>query len=280
MAGTGDGGRRGKTELSAPEHRTQEENVMKKRTQRTGEVRGLSVSCQQQLNAYALAAAAAGVSALALAAPSEAKIIYTPTHQVIGDGSSYKLDFTGKGTTELTIQNDYNYWGFHSQELAARQAESNQVAHNYFGAVAMSRGQQIGPKCVFSGGLEEMAELTGTANTSGVFGSWINVNNRYLGTKFYIGGKVHYGWVRLSVQVELPRTITATVTGYAYETVPNKPIVAGKTSGPDVVTVGASLGGLAQGSAGLAPGRSKEYRSIMRQRQFAKEDQEKSYEAR
>jgi hypothetical protein len=232
---------------------------MKKSNQQTREVRGLSVSCEQQLSAYALAAAAAGVGVLALAQPSAAEIIYTSTHKVVGDGGSYRLDFTGQGTTDLTIQNEYNYWGFHSQELAVKQAGSNQVAHNYFGAVAMSRGQQIGPKCAFSGGIEVMAELTGTANTSGVFGSWINVNNRYLGARFYIKGKVHYGWARLNVQVQLPLTVTATLTGYAYETVPNKPIVAGKIKEPDVVAVEpASLGRLAQGSAGLAPGRRKE----------------------
>ena len=253
---------------------------MKRRNQRAGQVRGLSVLCQQQLNSYALAAAAAGVGILALAPHSEAKIIYTPTHRVIGDGNSYKLDFTGRGTTDLIIQNEYNYWGFHSQELAAKQAGSNQVAHNYFGAVAMSRGQQIGPKCAFSGGLEVMAELAGTGNSSGIFGSWINVNNHYVGARFYIEGKVHYGWARLNVQVQLPLTVTATLTGYAYETVPNKPIIAGKIKGPDVVTVEpASLGRLAQGSAGLAPGRRKESTSSVRQRQFAKEHQEDSYEA-
>jgi|HubBroStandDraft_6_1064221.scaffolds.fasta_scaffold07588_2 hypothetical protein len=253
---------------------------MKKPNQQAREVRGLSASCQQQLNAYALAAVAAGVSALALAQQSEAKIIYTPTHRVIGNGNSYKLDFTGFGTTDLTIQNEYNYWGFRSQELAAKQAGSNQVAHNYFGAVAMSRGQQIGPKCAFSGGIEVMAELSSRANSSGVFGSWINVNNRYLGVRFYINGKVHYGWARLNVQVQLPLTVTATLTGYAYETVPNKPIIAGQTKGPEVVTVQtASLGRLAQGSAGLAPGRRKESTNSMPQRQFANEHQEHSYEA-
>jgi hypothetical protein len=250
---------------------------MKRPSQQAGKVRGLSVSCQHQLNSYALAAAAAGVSVLSLAPHSEAEIIYTPIHRVIGNGNSYELDFTGHGTTDLTIQNEYNYWGFHSQELAAKQAGSNQVVHNYFGAVAMSRGQQIGPKCAFSGGLEVMAELTGTGNTSGIFGSWINVNNRYLGVTFRIKGQIHYGWVRLNVQVQLPLTVTATLTGYAYETVPNKPIIAGKIKGPDVEP--ASLGRLAQGSAGLAPGRRKESTSSMRQRQFAKEHQEDSYEA-
>ena len=44
---------------------------------------------------------------------------------------------------------------------------------------------------------------------------------------------------------------TATLTGYAYETVANKPIITGKTKGPDVITMQpdirpGSLGGLAR----------------------------------
>ena len=60
--------------------------------------------------------------------------------------------------------------------------------------------------------------------------------------KFKIKGKIHYGWARLSVD-NFVNDITATLTGYAYETIPNKPIIAGRTKDPDVVTVQpASLG--------------------------------------
>jgi hypothetical protein len=52
----------------------------------------------------------------------------------------------------------------------------------------------------------------------------------------------------LSVQFVLNKGIVARLTGYAYETVPNKPIIAGKTKGPDVITMPAgSLGELARG---------------------------------
>ncbi len=44
----------------------------------------LSESLQRHLNAYALAASAAGVGMLALAQPAEAKIVYHRTHHVIG----------------------------------------------------------------------------------------------------------------------------------------------------------------------------------------------------
>jgi hypothetical protein len=45
---------------------------------------------------------------------------------------------------------------------------------------------------------------------------------------------------------------TYTLTGYAYETVPNKTIIAGKTKGADVITLeSGSLGALAAGASGL-----------------------------
>ena len=85
------------------------------------------------------------------------------------------------------------------------------------------------------------------------YGQWNKVTNRYLGLKFQVKGKKHYGWARLSVTVN-KLTITPTLTGYAYETVPSKPVIAGKTKGTDVIEAvePASLGHLAQGSAGLA----------------------------
>jgi hypothetical protein len=43
-------------------------------------------------------------------------------------------------------------------------------------------------------------------------------------------------------------SIVGTLTGYAYETIPNKPIIAGKITGPDVITLEpGSLGWLALG---------------------------------
>ncbi len=224
---------------------------MKKLIQKSRKVENLPTRCRGQLNGYALAAAAAGVGMAALALPSEAKIIYTPTHRVIGDGDSYKLDFNGQGTTNLTLQNEYRHWTtscggtFASQALAAVMPGKNEVVYNVFGAAAMKEGAEIGHHCEFHGSKEGMAVLDG--GSSG-FGSWINVKNRYLGVKFKIKGATHYGWARLSVQIQFPLTITGTLTGYAYESAANKPIVAGKTTGPDVVTVEpGTLGTLALG---------------------------------
>src|SRR5271170_2865224 len=51
----------------------------------------LSGPMLHRLNAYALAATAAGVSALALASPARAEIVYTPADVVIAPGDSYIL---------------------------------------------------------------------------------------------------------------------------------------------------------------------------------------------
>jgi hypothetical protein len=82
------------------------------------------------------------------------------------------------------------------------------------------------------------------------------VTNRYLGLKFVITGKVHFGWARLNVSCSSQgSTITALLTGYAYETVPNQPIVTGREKSKDI-SEGATLGRLAKG-AGLSPWRGK-----------------------
>ncbi len=196
----------------------------------------LSAALHGRLNAYALAAGAASISVLALAEPSSAEIIYTPMHQVLNQYQFIHLDLNHDGITDVSIQNKYRHYCnsfgscFAFATLQAVLPGTNEVVYNVYGAVAVKAGVGIGARDAFKGGSEEMA--LGERSFSHVFGSWVNVSNRYLGLKFTINGETHYGWVRLSVQTEGGTTITATVTGYAYESLPNTPITAGKTQGP------------------------------------------------
>ena len=81
------------------------------------------------------------------------------------------------------------------------------------------------------------------------YGQWYNVTNRYLGLKFKIHGKIHYGWARLNVFFH-GFTLTGTITGYAYETIANKRIIAGKTKVEDGgAAAPPSLGHLARGAS-------------------------------
>jgi hypothetical protein len=86
--------------------------------------------------------------------------------------------------------------------------------------------------------------------------------------KFLVHGEAHYGWARLDVSFKKRRynlRYQEVLTGYAYETVPNKPIITGKTKGPDVVTVQpASLGHLANGASAITAWRMKQVAAPLR----------------
>ena len=81
----------------------------------------------------------------------------------------------------------------------------------------------------------------------GSVGKWLNVQDRYLGLKFLIHGKIHYGWARLKVSCGSGK-ISAVLTVYAYETGVNKPIIVGKTKGPEIDGEQATLRHLARGA--------------------------------
>jgi hypothetical protein len=200
----------------------------------------LSESLHRQLHLYALAASAAGVSVLALARASEAKIIYTKTHKVIGRDGVYPLDLNHDGVVDfLVLQATSGYQPFNA--LFAKEAAGNAVL-GYPGfesgvnfASALKRGEWIGPPAnprqrFVTGGFlgEGMASFFATDGGTVSAGPWVGDKRAYLGLKFQIHGTTHYGWARLNVRAH-PRSIIATLTEYAYETIANKGIGAGQT---------------------------------------------------
>jgi hypothetical protein len=108
-------------------------------------------------------------------------------------------------------------------------------------------------------------QLAGSAHSSA--GNWRNVKDLYLGLKFMVAGQTHFGWARLNVALTTQASWTATLTGYAYETVANRPLLSGQTHGQEVpqpvsfkpmAPLPATLGSLAQGAPGLVAWRRDE----------------------
>jgi len=231
----------------------------------------LSKSIHKQLNTYALAASAAGVGVLALAQPAEARIVYTKTYLVIAGAERYNLDLNHDKITDFSVVNFFTTTCPDScvQVLylkpAAGNSEVGSIKSFVHFAAAMKEGSVIGPKAHFLAGSAIMREAFSTQPS---VGPWNNVKNRYLGLKFQINGKTHFGWARLSVHALGGAFVRATLTGYAYETVANKRIIAGRTNSdsdetlesdqtiPAAVTLPASqsatLGRLALGSPALS----------------------------
>jgi hypothetical protein len=201
----------------------------------------LAEHVKSQLLMYSVAAGAAGVGLLALTQPANGEIVYTPANVTIGVGilHSYALDLANNGVTDFSInassRESIDTSGGTSRLIARGAAQGNAVVGYGRNALDLSAGQAIGRARRFNGFL--MASLETFIGTSfHLRGRWPNVKNRYLGLQFQMDGETHYGWARLSVAVNRQsKRLTAVLTGYAYETIPNTPVLAGSTSG----TVGA-----------------------------------------
>ena len=200
----------------------------------------VSNSFHRQLTMYALAASAAGVGVLAMAPPAEGKIVYTPAHRTIAPHQAIPLDVNHDGKVDFRFKDTLSTTSasfFHSGRLsifplAANQIWGHKTAAGLHYASALPAGVKIGPSGAFSAGSRSMAYGRQEGSSFYCEGKWNNVTRRYLGLKFMIAGKVHFGWARLNVTCNAPK-VRALLTGYAYETIPGKSIVAGQTNGVD-----------------------------------------------
>jgi hypothetical protein len=58
---------------------------------------------------YGLAASTAGVSLVGLTQPSEAKIVYMPTHVKVGANSTHLLDLNHNGSRDFVFVNNFSW---------------------------------------------------------------------------------------------------------------------------------------------------------------------------
>jgi len=236
----------------------------------------LGTELEKSLSAYTCAAVAAGVSLLAMTKSAEAKIVYTPANVSIPiNGSPVLLDLNHDGIADFAFRNTANPTSSSGGRLYAalninRRNQENEVwgkgvSDRRF-ASALHAGIPVrSNKSYFQQGPEgKLAKFLvlysymGYLSQSDTSGQWLYTKHRYLGLKFIVSGEVHYGWARVAVTLDRTKGIAATLTGYAYETIPNKPIITGKTKGSDVVTLEpATLGHLAQGASGISGWREK-----------------------
>jgi hypothetical protein len=223
----------------------------------------LSSALEKKLAAYISAAGAAGVALLATQS-AEAKIVYTPANQQLvfhGSGSQVSFDINSDGIPDIIFT-----WGTlgYGSYIAVGPATGNGIIGAPGSAAALVWGVRVGPKDAFVTTPELMVAASGCHSKCSIRGPWANVYNRFLGVKFVISGQTHYGWVNMNMHNG------AVITGYAYETVPNQPIIAGDKSGPTVANASdradlptpskqpATLGFLARGADGLAIWRREE----------------------
>ncbi len=258
-----------------------------------------SAILDRRMKSYSLAATAAGVSLLALSHPADAKVVITNTNIpvqlcTVGFPCSVSIDLNGDGINDvkLSLISSYNQtWD--SRLLAV----TGQNGGSIMGAAGVGRyspyascllrGAKIGASDHFLKGKEtvEQSFIQFYSSTTlqrppkkTLHGKWGGDHpNRFLGVKFKIDGKTHYGWIRVTVKPNPTNTqwpaMSATVTEYGYETVANKTLDAGLSSGA------ASLGNQAETHVGtpshlslgmLALG-AERWQTVVSKQQFADE---------
>jgi hypothetical protein len=259
----------------------------------------LGAKLNKGLVSYVAAASAAGVGMLAGTQPADAEVVYTPANTPILINVPVALDLNNDGTVDFELSNNYRAFArksctqncsfganatlkvspqqmdnaiwvidavSHRSDAAHRKANVRQAAAPPFWGVVVGpeRKLQSLPTVmhseIFSGTIFGFASY----KSFGPWGKERPFAGPYLGLKFTIGGEVHYGWARVIVKANY-LSITATLTGYAYETVPNRPIITGVTHGtldasaeidpaalPTSAAEPATLGRLAQGATGVS----------------------------
>jgi hypothetical protein len=203
---------------------------------RWGSISGLSRITSSRIFGFG----ALVLTLVVIAQPAQARIVYTPTHEVIDDGGSLSIDVNHDGTTDFTI-GQYFSWSppcIYTDTTVAP-APSDGVIWSYSSprgiiAAAIPSGVPIGAAQPFVNVSVILEDLHSGPDCPFAYsdGYWLDGNPHYFGFEFVKNGKTRYGWAQVTVVVVNNRfvhSVTATLSGYAYQTNVGQSIPAGKT---------------------------------------------------
>jgi hypothetical protein len=210
--------------------------------------RPLNYRLCKRLLAYVVAAGAGATTSVVAA---KAEVVYTPILTNIHTNFDLDLDHDGI--------NDFHLYSYYLSLTGVvqvtplitgnRVVETPTECYREAGAAPLRAGAVIGPGMPFRSGVQCLVALNFST-----YGPWLGARDRFLGFSFLIEGQQHFGWARMSIHGFYPVCFgcVAGITGYAYETIPGKPIVAGDMGLDTKAELKPlTLGMLALGSLGL-----------------------------
>ncbi len=156
---------------------------------------------------------------------SQAQIVYVDLNSIEGTSeSSHTFDLNNDGVDDFTIASGDFGWG---DSMGVAPLNGNAVLSTF-----NARPFALEVESIIEADDANWNTATAQAMYLDLFnlgflitGNWVNVTDKYLGLKYYVGGNTHYAWMRLDVTNEGNWVIK----DYAYNNTPNAQIAAGQT---------------------------------------------------
>lgn len=186
------------------------------------------------------------VTAMLFSASSNAQIVYTDVNPdtvftctlSLGNPCStmYQLDLNNDGIVDFQLvkfygtaprQNSDSYVSV--TPLGSNKFTSSTTNFGTFNLVcasALANGDSIQNNNWYGARLMLEQNLVNGLSFAFTCHHWNAVTDKYLGLKLIVGSNTYYGWVRLDVA---QNGTSFTVKDYAYNNIPNQPILAGET---------------------------------------------------
>src|SRR5262245_59628848 len=168
---------------------------------------------------YALAA---GVT-LACQVPAHGEVVFTPSNAVLQGLGKLDIDLDNDGSSDFSILARWTVYDTSNmiQALFAYGVRpSHQIVTGRSDVLPLKKKAPIGPERHF--------RALRLMETPFYRGSWQGAKSRCIGVRFLINGEVHYGWIGFREVRTFP-AVAVKLSGYAYESEPNKEILAGDT---------------------------------------------------
>jgi hypothetical protein len=176
------------------------------------------------------------VTAMMFSASANAQIVYTDVNPdfTVAGSNSYYLDLNYDGTSDYMILRVNGVCGFNcSSNWISDSVLNGNAAAGSTDPLAMNFGNTISSGIGWSGSgiLYRLNTLNSVPPTNTTSGNWSPGNEHYLGLKLIVGSSTYYGWVRMqTASSPLFGNVSCTIKDYAYNSIPNQPILAGQTA--------------------------------------------------
>ena len=174
------------------------------------------------------------VTALMLSVSANAQIVYTDVNPDTTIANRiYHLDLNNDGTTDdsITLFVSRPYIGeCRGSKVSIFAINGNAVSSSTY-PLAMNINDTISSALTWSasGDLRYIQSGDPTSCPNDTLGYWTNAIDYYLGLKLIVGTYTYYGWLRMQITVD-PLYASGIIKDYAYNSIPNQPILAGQAS--------------------------------------------------